>query len=262
MLKKINLIIFQLVLVICFDIKKFTASLLLSSSLNNNHFIKENNYIPFEHNQFELKNNKIQLKNNNLEKENNRILSENSYIRKYSNSIRIINNDIYFYGAITSESCNELNDVLLMLDNELTKFSINFNINSPPINLHIQSEGGDLLDTFYIIDLIDNLKTPINTYVDGYVASAGSLISVMGKKRFMTSNSFIMIHQLSSNIGEGKFNDLDDNMNNLNKFMETIQNLYLKKTKIPKEILNNILEHDLWMNSKECLEYGLVDEIL
>ena len=71
-----------------------------------------------------------------------------------------------------------------------------------------------------------------------------------------------MIHQLSSSVGEGKFNDLDDNMDNLNKFMETIRNLYLKKTKIPKEKLNDILDHDLWMNSKECLEYGLVDEIL
>ena len=78
----------------------------------------------------------------------------------------------------------------------------------------------------------------------------------------MTANSYIMIHQLSSSVGEGKFNDLDDNMDNLNKFMETIRNLYLKKTKIPKEKLNDILDHDLWMNSKECLEYGLVDGIL
>jgi ATP-dependent protease ClpP protease subunit len=78
----------------------------------------------------------------------------------------------------------------------------------------------------------------------------------------MTPNSFIMIHQLSSTLGEGKFDDLDDNMDNLNKFMDTIRNLYLHKTKIPKEKLNGILEHDLWMNSEECLAYGLVDEIL
>jgi ATP-dependent protease ClpP protease subunit len=217
--------------------------------------IKENNYVPLE-------NNKFQLENNNLELANNLVQTENPYINQYSSSIRIINNDIYFYGPITSGSCKELNDVILILDNESKKFGINFNTNPPPINLHIQSEGGSLMDTFYTIDLIDNLKTPVNTYVDGYVASAGSLISVVGKKRFMTANSFIMIHQLSSSVGEGKFNDLDDNMDNLNKFMETIRNLYLKKTKIPKEKLNDILDHDLWMNSKECLEYGLVDEIL
>ena len=41
MLKKIIFIIFQLVLVKSFDVNKFTASILLSSSLNNNHFAKE-----------------------------------------------------------------------------------------------------------------------------------------------------------------------------------------------------------------------------
>jgi ATP-dependent Clp protease protease subunit len=90
----------------------------------------------------------------------------------------------------------------------------------------------------------------------------GSLISVIGKKRYMTKNSFIMIHQLSSSLGEGKFDDLDDNMDNLNKFMETIRNIYLDKTKIPMEDLNDILDHDLWMNSQECINYGLIDEIL
>jgi len=36
-----------------------------------------------------------------------------------------------------------------------------------------------------------------------------------------------------------------------------------KNTDIETETkLNDILDHDLWMNSKECLEYGLVDEIL
>ena len=84
----------------------------------------------------------------------------------------------------------------------------------------------------------------------------------MGKKRFMTKNSFILIHQLSSSLGEGKFDDLDDNMENLNKFMDTIKKIYIEKTKIPMTDLTNILEHDLWMDSKECLEYGLVDKII
>ena len=44
--------------------------------------------------------------------------------------------------------------------------------------------------------------------------------------------------------------------------MDTIRDIYLKHTRIPKEKLNKILEHDLWMNAKECLEYGLVDEII
>jgi len=179
-----------------------------------------------------------------------------------SQNIKVNNNNIYFYGPVTAESCKELTEILLVLDNNSKVFSINFGVTPPPINLHLQSEGGSLMNSFYVIDLINKLDTPVYTYVDGYVASAGSLISVMGKKRFMTKNSFIMIHQLSSSLGEGKFNDLDDNMDNLNKFMETIRNIYLDKTKIPMEDLNDILDHDLWMNSQECINYGLIDEIL
>jgi ATP-dependent protease ClpP protease subunit len=186
---------------------------------------------------------------------------ENVYAQQPA-TITISNNNIYFYGPITAESCKELDNALIELDKNSKIFSDNFNINPPPINLHIQSEGGSLMNTFYVLDLINSLETPVYTYVDGYVASAGSLISVMGKKRYMTKNSFIMIHQLSSSLGEGKFNDLDDNMDNLNKFMETIRNIYLEKTKIPIDNLNDILEHDLWMNSKESLEYGLVDYII
>ncbi len=224
MIKKIILLVTHLFLAKSFNFKNFIGTILLSSSLQKEPYIQNiNNNIP--------------------------------------SSITILNNDIYLYGSITSDSCRELKDALLLLDNNSKIFNSNYGIKIP-INLHIQSEGGSLMNTFYVMDLIKNLDTQVNTYVDGYVASAGSLISVVGKKRYMTKNSYIMIHQLSSSLGEGKFNDFDDNMDNLNKFMTTIRNTYLEKTKINKNELDNILEHDLWLNSEQCLEYGLVDEII
>lgn len=225
MIKKILLMLSHLFLVKSFNFKNFIGTLLLSSSLQKT---------PIYQN----------INNNN-----------------YNPTITIVNNDIYLYGPITTDSCKELKDALLLLENNSKIFNINYGV-SIPINLHIQSEGGSLMNTFYIMDLIKNLETPVYTYVDGYVASAGSLISVVGKKRYMTKNSYIMIHQLSSTLGEGKFNDFDDNMGNLNKFMDTIINTYLEKTKINKDELNNILEHDLWLNSEECLKYGLIDEVI
>lgn len=214
-----------------FEYKKFYASLLLASTLNNN---------------------------------NPTTIIKNEPIPTYTQSttVKVNDNNIYFYGPITKESCQELNEALILLDKNSKMFSNNFGTQLLPIHLHIQSEGGSLMNTFYVVDLINNLETPVYTYVDGYVASAGSLISVIGKKRFMTKNSFIMIHQISSSLGEGKFNTLDDNMDNLNKFMDTLRCIYLQKTKIPISKLNNILEHDLWMNSQESLDYGLVDYII
>ena len=55
---------------------------------------------------------------------------------------------------------------------------------------------------------------------------------------------------------------LQDEMKNLDKLMETIKKIYSKYTKIPNEKIDEILDHDLWLNADECLEYGLVDEIV
>ena len=44
--------------------------------------------------------------------------------------------------------------------------------------------------------------------------------------------------------------------------METIKNLYIERTKIPKKQLNEMLKRDLWWDAKTCLEYGLVDDII
>lgn len=248
---KYLIFILQLLSIHSFNFKKMTASLLLSSTLNN----------PQIHDSEKIQKPPImKVSNNNIRNSMNLESNENEY-NQFTN-IKIIDNNIYFYGPITSQSCRELNDALILLDQNSKIFSNNFGIDKVPINLHIQSEGGSLMNTFYVIDLINNLDTPVYTYVDGYVASAGSLISVIGKKRFMTKNSFIMIHQLSSSLGEGKFNEFDDNMDNLNKFMDTIRNIYVEKTKIPINDLNDILDRDLWMNSKESLEYGLVDYII
>ena len=51
-------------------------------------------------------------------------------------------------------------------------------------------------------------------------------------------------------------------MDNCDRFMEMIIEVYEQHTKIPKKELNKVLKHDLWWDAKKCLEYGLVDEII
>ncbi len=71
----------------------------------------------------------------------------------------------------------------------------------------------------------------------------------------------MLIHQLSSGMW-GKYEELKDDMENNERLMETIRDIYTRHTKIPKKKLNEILKHDLWFDSDTCLEYGLVDEII
>jgi len=111
------------------------------------------------------------------------------------------------------------------------------------------------------MDEILNSKVNVNTIVDGCAASAATLMSVAGKNRYIKEHSYMLIHQLSSMFW-GNYEQLKDDMENSNKFMETLKKIYRERTKIPMKKLNEILKHDLWLSPKEALEYGLVDEII
>ena len=170
-------------------------------------------------------------------------------------------NNIYLYGDITPETCEQLKNQLTEMEFNAKLFKISYNSDPPPINLHVQSTGGSLMNALYIVDLIENLDTKVNTYIDGYSASAASLINVVGNKRFMSKNSLVMIHQLYSN-NQGKFQELDDDMINLTNLMEKIKTIYLKHTNIKEDVLDEMLKHDLWFDAELSKEYGIIDEIL
>ena len=170
-------------------------------------------------------------------------------------------NDIYFYGPVTQRSCFELKNMLKNMEFKMSSLHLQYKIDPPPIHLHIQSQGGSLYHTLYIIDLIQNMNTPVYTYVDGFAASAATLISVVGKKRFMTKHSLMLIHQLSGS-DSGKFNELQDQMNNMKVMMNIIAEIYLTHTNVTNHTLNYLLQKDLWLDAKTCLSYGLVDEII
>lgn len=192
------------------------------------------------------------------------IYSDNDKIQKYDNNSNIIlpNLDILFYGQVTDESCMKLTQALLTLDNMSKKNSIKYSLDVPqPISLHIQSYGGMLMPTFYVCDVIKNLDTMVNTYIDGYAASAATIISVCGNKRYTTRFSNMLIHQLSTE-HRGTYNQLSDGMTNSNLFMENIRKIYLENSKLDEEKLNELLSKDIWLNSDLCLEFGLVDKIL
>jgi len=173
-------------------------------------------------------------------------------------------NKIYFYGPVTSQSCFMLRTKINELTHKSNKYACVYDTKPFPIHLHIQSSGGSLFSTIYILDLIRNQdKTvPIYTFVDGFAASAATLMSVVGSKRYITKNSLMLIHQLSAPTENGKYAELQDQMHNMDSLMRIIINVYKENTNMTDEDLIYLLQKDIWLNSTECLKYGLVDEII
>ena len=69
-----------------------------------------------------------------------------------------------------------------------------------------------------------------------------------------------MIHQISGFSG-GKHDELKDYVKNLDTFMNKIRDLYVSKTKMSEQYLQDILKRDIWMTSEESLQYGFVDGV-
>lgn len=182
-------------------------------------------------------------------------------IFKEPSYVETIDNHIYLYGTIESSVILQFNRRLREIDNELLAIAYRQEREPASIIIHISSYGGSLLQGLAGMDAILQMKCPTVTVVDGCCASAATFLSVVGKKRKMGSYSFMMIHQLSA-LTWGKYRELLDDQKNFDRFMKTIKEVYLRYTKVPEQKIDEILDHDLWFDSGDCLEYGLVDEVV
>ena len=175
--------------------------------------------------------------------------------------IAVHENKIYYYAGISRESAVELNKKIGELESKSLTMAKTLDIDAPPIKMLINSGGGSITAGISSMDTILRCKVPVETYVDGFCASAATFLSVVGDGRYMSRNSYMLIHQLSSNFW-GKYSEFEDEKQNLDLMMKTIKNVYKKYTKLPMKKLDEILKHDLMWDAETCLGYGLIDEIV
>ena len=174
-------------------------------------------------------------------------------------NIYTMNNHIYFSDNITPKSAFQLCKQLRILETTLRMEAITTKVD-PEIYLHITTDGGCVSSAFSIIDCMNNLKIPVNTVIDGDVSSAGTIISIHGHKRYIGENAYVLVHELRSGCW-GKLAYIDDTYKNCVKIQDHINKIYLTKTKISKNMLNNLLIKDIQFNAVESIKMGLADEI-
>lgn len=169
---------------------------------------------------------------------------------------------IYYYSNVDQKSIQDLNVSLQTASLLSREIQIEYDLEEPPpIHLHIHSYGGDVYSGLAGASAIHNCKVPVYTYVEGGVASAGTLLSMAGKKRHITDLSFMLIHQVSGWC-TGSFEQIKDETQNLQTLMGLLTDFYAKYSKMKKKDIKKILKRDIWLSSQDCLKHGLVDLIL
>lgn len=186
---------------------------------------------------------------------------ENSSAEEH-NLVEFSANNIFFYSTVSRPKILKLNKAIINLTSNIRSRAFAFNSGEPDsIRIHINSYGGSVFAGLAAVDYILTSKVPVETVVEGCAASAATLMSVVGKKRYMHKNACMLVHQLSGHMW-GKYQEMEDDMENSKMLMNKIKDIYRKHTKIPKNKLDQILKRDIWWDAEQCLEYGMVDEII
>ena len=130
------------------------------------------------------------------------------------------------------------------------------------INLKITSYGGDVYAMLGTIDYFKTLPVKVNTQCVGACMSAAAVILACGTgKRTMTKNSTFMLHERSA-FESGKTSDVLKGADHLKKLQKNINRIMGEVTNKDQSFWEGVSQHDTYLTAEECLEYGIVDEII
>lgn len=130
------------------------------------------------------------------------------------------------------------------------------------INLYINSIGGSIFEAISICNQLKRHKAHVTVYVDGFAASAASVIAMAGDEIIMPKNTVMMIHNPIFSEVTGNAKELRKMADDLDKIAIMAVESYLAKAgdKLQKEALLKMLDEETYLTAEQCVEYGLADK--
>ena len=175
--------------------------------------------------------------------------------RSYDIYSRLLKDRIVFLGEEVNEVTASLVVAqLLFLESEDP---------SKDIHLYINSPGGSVTAGMAIYDTMQYIKPDVSTICIGMAASMGAFLLAGGQKgkRFALPNAEVMIHQPLGG-AKGQATEIEIAAKNILKTREKLNRMLAENTGKPYEQVCLDTERDHWLDAKEALDYGLIDEII
>lgn len=134
-----------------------------------------------------------------------------------------------------------------------------------PVNVRINSGGGDVFDGVAIHSLLARHPGTVTTYVDGLAASAASFIMLAGERVVASRNSMVMIHDAMTGVFGAKAR-LARALELLDKVSDNIADMYAEKAGEDVAYWRAKMEENgedgVWYTGQEALDVGLVDDVV
>ncbi len=161
---------------------------------------------------------------------------------------------IFLVGPVNDAVASLVCAQLLFLESENPNKDIAFYINSP---------GGVVSSGLAIYDTMQYIRSDVATVCVGLAASMGSLLLTAGAKgkRVALPNARVMVHQPSGG-AQGQATDIEIQAREILRMRAQLNEIYVKHTGQPIEVINAAVERDKFMSPMEAKEFGLIDEVM
>ncbi len=161
---------------------------------------------------------------------------------------------VFLWGVVNDKSAKDITARLLYLEAIEPGKDITFYINSP---------GGVVTSGMVIYDTMQMISSPVSTVCMGMAASMGSILLSGGAKgkRYIFPHGEVMIHQPSGG-GQGTSADLEIMAEQILKTKEMGARILADNCGQPFEKVMKDFDRDYWMDAKESVAYGIVDNVV
>jgi ATP-dependent Clp protease, protease subunit len=184
------------------------------------------------------------------------VIESSSYgERSYDVFTRLLKERIIFLGTgIDEQVANVVVAQLLHLNHEDPEKEIQMYINSP---------GGVIYHGLAIYDTMQMISNPISTVAVGMTASFGTVLLTAGTKgrRYALPNATIHMHQPLGG-AQGQATDIEIAARQILHLKDLLLGIMAKHTGQPLETIKHDTDRDYYMDAKQAVDYGLVDQVL
>jgi ATP-dependent Clp protease protease subunit len=131
------------------------------------------------------------------------------------------------------------------------------------IQLYINCPGGIIASGLAIYDTMQLIRPDVSTICIGMAASMGTILLCAGAKgkRYALPNSTIHLHQASGG-AQGQASDIEIAAREIMRLQDLLRQILVKHTGQPLEKITADTDRDFYLNPKQAVKYGIVDEIL
>src|SRR5690625_980053 len=160
--------------------------------------------------------------------------------------------EITIYGDIGSYwwGSTSASDIKKVLDEHKGKDVI-VNLNRP---------GGDAFDGIAIYNQLKKHDGKVFVNVDGWAASAASIIAMAADELIMNTGTMMMIHEASV-IAWGTKKKFKSVLNSLEGLDSSLADIYMTRFKGERSEIETFIENETWFTATEAVDIGLADKV-